>query len=407
MLLAAVPFFLAQWLHACRRRTASALALVMLSTLGLELAAIGMQKKPFSLDRIAEVVENPFATSYFLDAAALVEETPSRGFRAWMSAYPERMPEFHLHTQFKPPALLLYHVAFVSLLGPNRLAALVAGLVLGVLATGSVAATYLLLRQLCGDAEAAFSGASFFALSPSLIVFFPQFDQVYPLVACALIGLWAAALVRDSDRHAAAFGLVLALALFSSYIFLVLGVFLGGLAAFRVAERGRLGLASVLRRAVVALATAGSAYLLFWLATGFDPVATYRAAARLQAGGQQLLHRPYPRHVLFDLLDFALGSGWLSYLLVAYLLLGRPRTAPAPLRLVLLGLLQVLVVAVLGLLPGEAARLWMLMYPLLMLPIGLELARWGCRPRLAVYGLLWFLTTALAQNMGFILRVKP
>lgn len=409
MLLAAAPFFLGQWVHARRRRTAAGLALVMLSTFGLELASIGMQMDPFNLDRIAWVIENPFATSYFLDACELVAADPHASFRTWMATYPQLIADFHLHTRFKPPGLLLYHVAFVELLGANRVAALVAGLVLGVLATGSVAATYLLLRQLCGDAEAAFCGASFFALCPSLVLFFPQFDQLYPIVACAMIGLWAVALARGSDRYAVGFGLVLALALFLSYIFLVLGVFLGGLALLRVADRGRRGLAGAARRGAVALTTVATAYALFWWASGFDPIATYRAAARLQVEGQQLLNRPYPLHVVFDILDFALGSGWISYLLVAYFLLGRPDPSPlAPTRrrLVLLGFLQVLVVAVLGLLPGESARLWMLMYPLLMIPIGLELAGWGLWPRLAVYAVVWFLTTAVGQNMAFILRVK-
>jgi hypothetical protein len=407
MLAVMAPFFLGQWLHARGRRTAVALGLVMLSTLGLELTAAGMHRRPFDLGSIADAVQHPAATSYFTDAADLLRNRVS--FRVWMRTHAERMPGFHLHTRFKPPGLLLYHMAFISLFGATRTAALAAGLFLAVLATVSVAATYALILKLCGDREAAFCGASFFALCPSLVLFLPQFDQVYPALACAMVGLWAAALARGSVRYAVGFGTALALACFISYTFLVLGVFLAGLAFPVTADAGSRALARAVRCAVAALFTAAALYALFWLFTGFDAIGTYLTAARLSAKHVRLLARPYPLHVVFDVLDFALGAGWIGALLVVCFLVAPSdpsRTSPQSLRLALLGLAQVLAVTVLGLLPGESARLLMLMYPLLMIPIGLELAGWTPPARVAVFAALWFLTTALAQNMQFVVWVK-
>jgi hypothetical protein len=42
------------------------------------------------------------------------------------------------------------------------------------------------------------------------------------------------------------------------------------------------------------------------------------------------------------------------------------------------------------------------MYPMLMLPIGLELANWRPWQRMAVYAALLLLTAAMCQSMQFI-----
>jgi hypothetical protein len=70
---------------------------------------------------------------------------------------------------------------------------------------------------------------------------------------------------------------------------------------------------------------------------------------------------------------------------------------------VLLALGQIILVACTGLLRCETARVWAFMLPLLMIPIGLELARWSPAARMGVFACLWLLTTALAQNMKFLL----
>ena len=85
MLAAVVPFLVGQWLHARGRRPAVALGLVMLSTLGLELTAAGMHRRPFDLGSVADAVQHPAATSYYTDAANLLKKHVS--FRDWMSTH--------------------------------------------------------------------------------------------------------------------------------------------------------------------------------------------------------------------------------------------------------------------------------------------------------------------------------
>lgn len=405
MLLAAAPLFLAEWIHGRdRSRDAIAVPLLMLSTLCLELTAAGQHRRVFNLDSVAEAVRDPIATSYFSDARDLAAQGVS--FHELMSAHSKRMPRLRVHTRFKPPGLLLYHMAFIKVFGATRIAALAAGLVIALLATASVGATYLLILRLCADADAAFCGAAYLSLCPSLVLFLPQFDQIYPAVACALLGLWAAALARDRGAFAVGFGLVLALACFFSQMFLVLGIFLAGLTLPHVRKPGSGGLLRVARHALLALVACVSVYLLLWLATGYDPVSTYRVASRLLAGYSVRAERPYPIHVLFDLLDFSLGSGWISVPLVAFFLVGRARWPGYARFVALLALAQILLTAALGIVPAETARTWMLMLPLLMMPIGLELAGWTPRMRLVAYGALWFVLVAVAQNMGFVIKSR-
>jgi len=58
-------------------------------------------------------------------------------------------------------------------------------------------------------------------------------------------------------------------------------------------------------------------------------------------------------------------------------------------------------VALTGLLQTEASRVWLFMFPLLVLPIGLELTKWQPWGRMAVYAALLLLMVAMCQSMQF------
>jgi hypothetical protein len=202
------------------------------------------------------------------------------------------------------------------------------------------------------------------------------------------------------------------LGLFLSHIFLGLGVFLAVFTLLFMGDRGRRGVDRAVVQAVIAALTALALYGLLWALTGFDPVATIRYIASRQAADLVKLARPYPLHLLFDPLDVALGTGYVSIPLVGFYLLGggKPRITkmfrlfaqtPAE-RLTFLGLLQLLVLWAAAMLPGEGARLWLPFLPLLMAPIGFELTTWSFRARLAVYACLWLVTTVVCQNMIFL-----
>jgi hypothetical protein len=118
---------------------------------------------------------------------------------------------------------------------------------------------------------------------------------------------------------------------------------------------------------------------------------------------------PGPRHKLpgtiaTDLYDFALGSGWISYILVGCSILSaRENKRSGDFWIALLCVIQIVAVAVFGLLQTETARVWIFMLPLLVTPIGLELANWKPWKRVAVYAALLLLTAAMCQSMTFII----
>jgi hypothetical protein len=408
MLLAAIPFFVGQYLYfRAPRLVRTALLLVAMSTFSLELVCAGLQSSPFSLRRISDVVESVQATSYFTIAASLCEGADARPLREWLREYWTLMPRFPGHGANKPPGPVLYYCFMTTRVGGHSTAALLGGLIVGLLAAAGVPLTFVMLRHLLGDPVAAFHGASFFGLCPGLIGFFPQWDQIYPLFTCGLVLFWSLALTtRAPLRNAVGFGVVLSLALMWSYSLLVLGLFLAGYTILIATQGG--GLDRIVRRmsacAGTGLAAVVVIYGLLWFLSGFDPIATFTTALHNQSRNLRLLARPYPRTIPWDLFDFALGTGWISVLLVGFAI-DRARSAEIGRRerwLIVLVLAQIGAVAVTGLLQTETARVWLFMAPLLMIPVGVELQHWKRSHVLAAYAGLWLVTSAIVQNMVFI-----
>lgn len=409
MLCAAAPFAAAQWLHARGAGIKRCLALVAASTLLLQVAAMWVQP-PGHLRRMVDAVESA-NVNYFADAKVLAEQ-PNIPATDWLSQYPQVLPLLHIHARYKPPGLLLYYYGLIQLLGTGHAAAAAGGAIMALLAALGGPATYAMLRQLGCGRDGAFCGAAFMAITPSLVLFWPQFDQAYVSIACGLVGLWAAALnAKRLGRGvllAAAFGLLLALASFASYTLLTLGVVLALQTILHVGDtRGR-GTAWAMGACGAAFASVGIAYLLLWAITGFDPVATYVQITTSLGHDMVGLARPFPRHIPFDLLDYALGLGWVGALLAAMAIAAMGRGvwrifSHGPVeRVTFLALLQLLAIAFTGLLPGETARTWMIYMPLMMAAIGAELSGWPARARWVAYGCLWVIGVVICQNMTFI-----
>jgi hypothetical protein len=113
--------------------------------------------------------------------------------------------------------------------------------------------------------------------------------------------------------------------------------------------------------------------------------------------------RPYPNTILFDQYDFALATGWVSVLILCFALHGLWKHKHPALAWVILGLVQIEVVAFASLMPGETARLWTFLLPLLLLPIGWELARWDLGAKLAVMLTMWLVLTVMTGRMQFVM----
>jgi len=404
MFLAAAPFAAGQYLYARRGwRAGRALMLVALTTVLLELTALAFQP-PGGLGRIRVIVESPAVTSYFT-AATFVKDTPAN---EWLQIYPDFIQRLMIHARFKPPGLILYYWALIRLFGMNH-AALIGGFIIIGAAAASVFATYGLVRHFSdGDVDAALGAASFFALCPSLVLIAPQFDQVYPAMTCVLLILWSLAVKTGWLRYGIATGAWLALALFCSYIFLIFGLMMAVMAMLHAAERRWPGVIRCLVQSLIVAAVVLLVYLGLWALVGYDALATHHVIAEGEAADLVLLSRPFPYHIPFDFLDLALGTGWISFLLVLFYvvrarkeLLDLFHQSPGA-RLAFLALLEIGVVIVSALLPGEGARLFLPLMPLLMAPIGLELSRWSPRQRMVVYVCLLVMTCVICQNMIFL-----
>ncbi len=416
MLLAAIPFVFAQWLYARGRRIGWAVACLALATLCLELTALALQP-PTGLRRLPLIVQNTVITSYYTDAAILSEQENISTWE-WLYQYPDIVVLLHVHARYKPPGLMLYYLTLIGLFEDGTLAATVGGLGVALMGAAAPVAAYRMILTFGADRhapdptaarDAAFCGASFLALCPALLLFLPQFDQAYVTLTGVLLTLYGLTLfgpARSRTRMAIAFGVVMALVLFMSYIFFIYGFFYIVYWAVFLTDRGPAVARRAFARLILAAATTCALYGLLWVLTGFDPIRTFYNIAEAQTIALIPLERPFPWHMLIDVLDFAMAAGYLGFLLVAFYFLSEGKAAlfgrSPKHRLVQVALLQIGVVAGAALLPGETARLWMPMLPLLAAPVGFELARWSARHRAVVYACLWLIVVVLCQNMIFI-----
>jgi hypothetical protein len=166
----------------------------------------------------------------------------------------------------------------------------------------------------------------------------------------------------------------------------------------------RAPIARTLRLSMIALATCIGLCLSIWLITGYEPIATFMSAWRNQQAllAQHPGDRPYPATIWNDLLDLALGTGWISFLLAGFgvaAIMRRGSRDPL-LRIVMLSIALPIFVAITALLAAETARVWNFMFPLVMVPIVIALSRYTMRQRILVLACLSILLAAVCRNMS-------
>ena len=162
--------------------------------------------------------------------------------------------------------------------------------------------------------------------------------------------------------------------------------------------------AQIVKHSFTAFITVLVTYSVLWLMSGYNPIATFLKNLSLQKELAITLGLPYPYTILFDLLDFALGAGWIAVLLVL-MFMGRKvheKKRDHELLVSCFCLLQLFIVAVGALLASETARLWIFMLPLFLVPVGLELTTFNLSSRIGSFFLVWILTVVICQNMLFI-----
>lgn len=401
-----VPFAVAQLQHRRGRWPVGInLVLVMASAFGLMTMGSVVQDKPASLTRIYRIVQDTSVTGYYTEAERHLDR-PNL-----MEDYPDLISDMHTHARNKPPGQVLYYTAFLRLASTGLLgksshaAAFAGGIFLALLATLAVPCTYLLARSLGATPDVGFSAASLMALFPGYILFFPMFDQLWPVLACLLIALWALAMTRHETVYAVLFGLVLSIAIFFSYLLLVLGLFIAIWSAQYIFSPGQRGqrMRAFGKYTIVSLGTLVLVYLLLYLATGYSAVAMFQSVLGSHDTLLASQARPYWPPFFWDQWDFIIGSGWVASMLTLMAILrGMSGTRDLQYWLILVVVLQVAIMPVFGVFRGETARLLIFLMPLIAYAGAQELSRWPFAARMAAFAAAWMVLVTVNQNMTYI-----
>lgn len=375
------------------RRTMAAVALVALSAIALQFAGASLFGGMSARVRITSLIDDAANTSYYTAALQVLDLQQRHPEIGLVKNFDRFVGFFPMHARTKPLVPVALFTGLVQGFGAE--APLAAAALFALLTAASIVALFAAMRHIVDD-DTALIACVLFALMPALTVFFPQIDVTYALFTCGVLVTWPRAL-QGSKIAAAAFGLVIFVMSLTSYALLVIGIFCVLLALAN------------LRRSLLAGAIAfgvfAAAYLVLKVATGYPAVATFQAALQQQREILPFLHRPYPRSIPFDLLDFALGVGWAPLLAALFYVARRERTTATP--VVLAGLLTPPILALTGLLQAETSRVWIFLMPFVALAAALELVRWRPAGRLLVAASMVVVTIALFANMRFLWPLRP
>ena len=369
------------------------------------LQIMGKQAEPLGFGRLQRIVQSPTATSYW-DTSYFTDAQKIDGVAAWLRSFDHASLAFHSSTH--PPGPVLFYYIFVKWFGVAS-GALIGGVALGFLGSLGVAVAYVFAGLWTNDRRTRLIAGAFYALLPALTVFFTEFDEAYPIFAMLLIFFWCRSLQSEEkvSWNAACAGVILFAALLFAYNLITVAAFLAYYALYSMWRQGWSGAAfgKVLRNAAVAITVWTGAQVILRASTGFDPVSSFRQALAYQKVYATLLHRAYLTFIFCDPYDLLLGAGILALpLVVAYLY----RVARSfdfrrqEVGLSILGLATILTVDLSGVLRGEAARVWLFLQPLLLMPAALELSRFRGRWRASLFTMQWMILVCLKAKMLFL-----
>lgn len=359
----------------------------------------GVMVDPAGFRLIGEIVRSANATSYYSDALKIQD------LGDFLSRFHEL--DLNLHSSTHPPGPILYYWVWIRLLGPDA-GAVVGGCALGAIAAAGVPAVYALAGLWTSKVRDRLSAALAYALTPASILFFPEFDQVYPLLTIALIYFWVKSLEERPD-YAWAFGAALWVSTFFAYQLLTLGAFMALYTAYFLFRRdpSRPPRIRALAAGAIALGVWASLYALLYGLGGFRPLASFLHALAAQDVHARHFEiaRPYLDCVVLDLYDFLIGGSLVSVLPLLYYLGGKGSAEPEERRawaLSLMGLLTILAVDLTGLLRAETARVWLYLQPLLALPVGLQIARMSPADQTGAVVARWLILVVMKCKLWFI-----
>lgn len=171
------------------------------------------QPSPVLLDKI---IRHSGVTSYFNDAQNI------NSLGEFLHEYPRLIPGLQMHSQTHPPGPIVFFYGLIKLsqiTGDSFNPALCGAYAIVLIASSSVILIFYLTRELY-DRRTALIASGLYGLTPALIMFTPEMDQIYPLFFLILVYLLIKSFKRKKYFFAWLIGLLLAAFIFFSYLFL-------------------------------------------------------------------------------------------------------------------------------------------------------------------------------------------
>jgi hypothetical protein len=280
------------------------------------------------------------------------------------------------YTRTSEVADVLNRLWQLHLSGPDVGAATMIGLLFPLLGALGVFPVFALARRL-GGGRAALLITALYAVTPSLTWFTSSIDQLYPLLAtCIALLLYHAARGRRGSWAAASVaGLLAGLGIFLSFGFVVagaIGALFVGLAACRGLGRGGDRAASVAtaQLGILGLYALGAFAVLLAVqfGLGIDLVGVARVSGDLRT--KLYLHdlpRPLLTWALLNPVEFMIGLGWSSSVLVVAALVWQRRVRGRGILLLWSSLAVLLLLDLSGAARAEWSRLLLFAMPLCLL----------------------------------------
>jgi len=401
------PFLLLIWVlrqidgEFASRKVPMLLGAIVFINFSMQVAAIAMG--PDSLSMLKEIILNPNATNFY-SAALEIGSLPD-----WLARF--HSASLGVHSGTHPPGPIIYFYYLIRLFGPDH-GAVLGGYLIGFVASLGVVVMYFFSGLWTSDVRSRLLASALYALLPALILFFPCFDQVYPICSMLLMLFWVRAL--NGSRWSAVFlGIVLFVATMLAYGLLTIGAFLVMYALFLLLTDGRDHTYGrrILECGLMSLAVFVALHFALWQLTGYHAIRSWRAAQHHQdvimaayfPGYEN--KNVYIREIIFGPYDFFVAAGMIALPLLGLYLNRAVRQfdkARSDVVLSFLGLATIVIINFTGLLPVENARLWLFLQPLLIVPVALELRTFAPSNRMVIFTAQWLVLIVLRCKMTFI-----
>jgi len=381
------------------------LFLFVVASMLFSLASIYVEEG--NLEKISRLVQSPIVTSFYADALQVdadAEWLKQHGYAmknhvnilVWIENY--KLIPLYLHSNVHPPGLIVFYYIFIQLFG--EMAPLVSGLFIGVVSSFGPLAIYIFSGLWGLQKRDRLVVSGLYAAVPAVRLFYPGFDQIYPIIAMAMIYFWVKSL-NGSAIHALTFGCFLFLASVMSYKLFVVGTFLVSYVIYLLHSRSYCAreVMRVMLLAIVAMAVFIGLHVMLYYLAGYDAMQAFVKAYTWEAGHDG---RSRSMAQLMNLYDFSLGLGFIPVFVSAYYFvqLFRDHKGLSEAQVLsVIGLITIIILNATNLANWETARVWLLLQPLLLIPAAIVLIDWGKRAVYLTITVLFLHMNAISSTM--------